>query len=152
MRQTRAMTYAALMSAAITLVGCAGANSSAENQAVNEPLENTYWKLMTLDEQPATVMEGTREAHIVLHTEGSRLAGSTGCNRLMGEYQHDKHELSFDRLATTRMACPGEAGSLERNFLDTLNDIAGWQVEGQTLTLTDAQGASRARLEAVHLY
>lgn len=157
MKPTQAMTYAAVMSAALSLVGCAGAQSSDDYQGVNEPLENTYWKLVALDDQPTPVVEGKREAHIVLHspnskTQGSRVAGSTGCNRLMGEYQHDEHELSFDRLATTRMACPSEAGSLERDFLATLNDVSGWQVEGKTLTLTDEQGVSRARLEAVHLY
>ncbi|AOM01726.1 hypothetical protein BFX80_11000 [Cobetia marina] len=151
------MTYAAVMSAALTLGGCAGAQSSDDNHAVDEPLENTYWKLVTLDEQPTPVVDGKREAHFVLHsqdsqTQSSRMAGSTGCNRLMGEYHHDEHELSFDRLAITRMACPGEAGALERTFLATLNDVSGWQIDGKTLTLLDEQGVSRARLEAVHLY
>ncbi|MBR9753352.1 MAG: META domain-containing protein [Gammaproteobacteria bacterium] len=151
------MTITAVMSAALTLGGCAGAQSSEDYQGVDEPLENTYWKLVALDDQPTPVMEGKREAHIVLHapdasTQNSRVAGSTGCNRLMGEYLHDEHELSFDRLAITRMACPGEAGSLERTFLATLNDVSGWQIDGKTLTLLDEQGVSRARLEAVHLY
>ena len=157
MKQAQVMTWAAVMSAALTLGGCAGAQSSDDNHAVDEPLENTYWKLVALDDQPTPVVEGKREAHIVLHipdtsTQSSRVAGSTGCNRLMGEYHLDEHELSFDRLATTRMACPGEAGSLEHAFLATLNDVSGWQIDGKTLTLLDEQGASRARLEAVHLY
>ncbi|MBE2167762.1 META domain-containing protein [Cobetia sp. 2AS1] len=151
------MTWAAVMSAALTLGGCAGAQSSEDYQGVDEPLENTYWKLVTLDNQPTPVVVGKREAHIVLHTpdsstQDSRVAGSTGCNRLMGEYHHDAQELGFGRLATTRMACPGEAGSLERDFLATLNDVSGWQIEGKTLTLTDEQGVSRARFQAVHLY
>ncbi|WP_324692148.1 META domain-containing protein [Cobetia sp. D5] len=157
MKQAQVMTWAAVMSAVLTLGGCAGAQSSEDYQGVDEPLENTYWKLVALDEQPTPVMEGKREAHIVLHTpnsstQNSRVAGSTGCNRLMGEYHHDEHELSFDRLATTRMACPGEVAALERDFLTTLNDVSGWQIDGKTLTLTDEKGAARARLEAVHLY
>ncbi|MEP4557800.1 META domain-containing protein [Cobetia amphilecti] len=157
MRQIRPMTIAALMCAALTLAGCTSAQSFADSQGVDEPLENTYWKLVALDDQPTPVVEGKRETHIVLHTpdastQNSRVAGSTGCNRLMGEYQHDEHELSFDRLATTRMACPGEVATLERDFLTTLNDVSGWQIDGKTLTLTDEQGASLARLEAVHLY
>lgn len=152
MKPNRVMTWAAVMSAALTLGGCVGAQSSEDYQGVDEPLENTYWKLVALDEQPTPVMEGKREAHIVLHTQDSRVAGSTGCNRLMGEYHHDEQELGFGRLATTRMACPGEVATLERDFLATLNDVSGWQIEGKTLTLTDEQGVSRARLEAVHLY
>lgn len=152
MKQAQVMTWAAVMSAALTLGGCAGAQSAGDYQSVDEPLENTYWKLVTLDNQPTPVVEGKREAHIVLHTQDSRVAGSTGCNRLMGEYHHDEQELGFSSLATTRMACPGEVATLERDFLATLNDVSGWQIEGKTLTLTDEQGVSRARLEAVHLY
>ncbi|WP_254696452.1 META domain-containing protein [Cobetia marina] len=152
MKQAQVMTWAAVMSAALILGGCAGAQSSKDYQGVDEPLENTYWKLVALDDQPTPVVEGKREAHIVLHTQDSRVAGSTGCNRLMGEYHHDEQELGFGRLATTRMACPGEVATLERDFLATLNDVSGWQIEGKTLTLMDAQGASRARFQAVHLY
>ncbi|MEL0616472.1 META domain-containing protein [Cobetia marina] len=157
MKQAQVMTWAAVMSAVFTLSGCAGAQSSADSQAVDEPLENTYWKLVALEDQPTPVVDGKREAHIVLHTpdastQNSRVAGSTGCNRLMGEYHHDEQELGFDRLATTRMACPGEVATLERDFLATLNEVSGWQIDGKTLTLTDEQGASLARLEAVHLY
>ncbi|WP_158773357.1 META domain-containing protein [Cobetia sp. L2A1] len=157
MKQVQIPVLVTMMCAALTLGGCAGAQSSANPQGVDEPLENTYWKLVTLDDQPTPVVEGQREAHIVLHspdssTQHSRVAGTTGCNRLMGEYHHDEHELSFNRLATTRMACPGEVATLERVFLTTLSDVSGWQIAGKTLTLTDDQGVSRAHLEAVHLY
>lgn len=157
MKQVQIPVLVTMMCAALTLGGCAGAQSSANPQGVDEPLENTYWKLVTLDDQPTPVVEGKREAHIVLHssdsqTQDSRVAGSTGCNRLMGEYHHDERELSFGRLATTRMACPAEMATLERDFLATLNDVSDWQIAGKTLTLTDAQGKSRARFEAIHLY
>ena len=95
MKQAQVMTWAAVMSAALTLGGCAGAQSAGDYQGVDEPLENTYWKLVALDDQPTPVVEGKREAHIVLHTQDSRVAGSTGCNRLMGEYHHDEQELGF---------------------------------------------------------
>lgn len=152
MKQAQVMTWAAVMSAALILGGCTGAQSTEDYQGVDESLENTYWKLVALDEQPTPVVDGKREAHIVLHTQDSRVAGSTGCNRLMGEYHHDEQELGFGRLATTRMACPGEVATLERDFLATLNDVSSWQIEGKTLTLMDEQGASRARFQAVHLY
>ncbi|MHC9036925.1 hypothetical protein ACYTTR_14465, partial [Cobetia marina] len=62
MKQAQVMTWAAVMSAALTLGGCAGAQSSEDYQGVDEPLENTYWKLVTLDNQPTPVVEGKREA------------------------------------------------------------------------------------------
>jgi heat shock protein HslJ len=119
---------------------------------VNEPMENTYWKLVSVGEHKAVAIDEAREAHLVLHAEDARLAGSTGCNRMMGEYERDGDRLGFGRVATTMMACPGEVMALEREFLDALDDIARWRVEGDTLTLVDGEGETLARLEAVHLY
>lgn len=145
-------SLAALLVGTLALAGCAGFEAASDDDTVNEPLENTYWKLLTVDEREAVAIDEAREAHLVLHAEESRLAGSTGCNRMMGDYERDGDRLTFGQLATTMMACPGEVMALEREFLDVLEAIDGWQVEGETLTLVDAEGESRARFEAVHLY
>ncbi|MEQ5801127.1 META domain-containing protein [Halomonas sp. H10-9-1] len=145
-------SLAALLVGTLALAGCAGRDAISAGATVNEPLENTYWKVMTVDERKAVAIEGAREAHLVLHAEDARLAGSTGCNRMMGEYERDGDRLRFGRVATTMMACPGEVMGLEREFLDALGDVASWRVEGETLTLVDAEGEARIRFEAVHLY
>ncbi|TDR55990.1 heat shock protein HslJ [Halomonas ventosae] len=142
----------ALLVGTLALAGCTGLDATSGGATVNEPLENTYWKLVTVGERKAVVIEEAREAHLVLHAEDARLAGSTGCNRMMGEYERDGDRLRFGQVATTMMACPGEVMALERDFLDALDDIASWQVEGETLTLVDGEGEARARFEAVHLY
>ncbi len=59
--------------------GCSGPQSTAQ-------LENTYWKLMTLGGESMESPEGAREIHIVLHSEGNRVAGFAGCNQMMGSY------------------------------------------------------------------
>ena len=145
-------SLAALLVGTLALAGCAGFEATSGGDTANEPLENTYWKLVTVGERQAVAIDEAREAHLVLHAEDARLAGSTGCNRMMGEYERDGDRLRFDRVATTRMACPGEVMELEREFLDALSEIASWQVEGENLTLLDDEGEARARFEAVHLY
>ena len=145
-------SLAALLVGTLALAGCAGRDAISAGATVNEPLENTYWKVMTVDERKAVAIDGAREAHLVLHAEDARLAGSTGCNRMMGEYERDGDRLRFGRVATTMMACPGEVMGLEREFLDALGDVANWRVEGETLTLVDVEGEARIRFEAVHLY
>jgi len=145
-------SLAVLLVGTLALAGCAGHDALSGGTAVNEPLENTYWKLVTVGERKAVTIDEAREAHLVLHAEESRLAGSTGCNRMMGEYERDGDRLTFGRVATTMMACPGEVMALEREFLDALDDVASWQVEGDTLRLLDTEGEARARFEAVHLY
>lgn len=142
----------ALLVGTLALAGCAGYDASSGGDTVNESLENTYWKLVTVGERQAVATDEAREAHLVLHAEQARLAGATGCNRLMGAYERDGDRLRFDRVATTRMACPGEVMELEREFLDALGEVASWQVEGENLTLVDSEGEARARFEAVHLY
>ncbi|MBB3331255.1 heat shock protein HslJ [Halomonas campaniensis] len=145
-------SLAALLVGMLAMAGCAGYDTTYGGATVNETLENTYWKLVTVGEHKAVVVDEAREAHLVLHAEDSRLAGSTGCNRMMGEYERDGDRLRFGQVATTMMACPGEVMGLEREFLDALDAVASWQVEGETLTLVDGEGEVRARFEAVHLY
>lgn len=144
-------SLAALLVGTLALAGCAGFDATTGGDTANESLENTYWKLVTVGERQAVTIDEVREAHLVLHAEDARLAGSTGCNRMMGEYERDGDRLIFGQLATTMMACPGEVMELEREFLDTLADVASWQVEGENLTLVDDEGKARARFEAVHL-
>lgn len=115
------------------------------------PLQNTYWKLVRLgNEAVAPPVGQNREAHLVLHTQDRRLAGSGGCNRLMGSYVLEGGKLSFPSVATTRMACP-EAGDTEGRFLKALTQVAGYRLAGQQLVLLDTGGQALAQLEAVAL-
>lgn len=130
---------------ALLLVGCASAE-----RTVDEPLVNTYWKLTHLSDAPITVVERQREAHFVLHTDDQRVMGSTGCNRMTGRYRLEGDSLSFEQLASTRMAC-ADGMQTEQAFQNALGRVAEWRVQGQRLTLLDAAGEVMARLEAVHL-
>lgn len=49
------------------------------------------------------------------------------------------------------MACPDSQGS-ERAFLNALNQASGWDIDGETLTLSGENNAPLAHFEAVHLY
>ncbi|PMR76464.1 META domain-containing protein [Billgrantia endophytica] len=137
-----------LGSLAIVLMGCTAMERSMTH---DEPLENTYWKLTRAGDVAAEAVDNQREAHFVLHAEESRVAGSTGCNRLAGSYQLENESLSFGPLVTTRMACL-QGGETEQAFLSALEAAATWQIEGQALTLSDESGAAVANFEAVHLY
>lgn len=113
-------------------------------------LENTYWRLTRLGEQEIAPPPGQREPHLVLHPEQNRLAGHTGCNRLMGAYRLQDDRLSFDRLATTRMACP-RGMETERALLSALAESSTWKLAGAVLELLDAEGHPVARFAAVYL-
>lgn len=120
-------------------------------QLVSESLENTYWKLVRLNGEPVEVQDNRREPHLVLHAEGTRVAGATGCNRLMGSYRLAGERLTFGQLASTRMACL-DGMQTEQAFLAALEKTANWRVLGEHLALYDARGARLARFEVRHLY
>jgi copper homeostasis protein (lipoprotein) len=114
----------------------------------SSPLRNTYWRLTRLDGQPVATVEQKREPHLVLQANEKRVAGSGGCNRLIGSYEQDGEKLSFGRVATTMMACP-DGMEQERLFIGALERVQAHRIRGSHLDLLDAAGAVVARLEAV---
>ena len=119
-------------------------------QAGDEPLENTYWKLIRLGDGPAITAEKQREPYLMLHPASKRVSGSGGCNRLSGSYESDGDRLTFGRMAGTLMACP-TGMDIEKQFLEALGQTGKARIARQHLELLDAAGNVVADLEAVHL-
>lgn len=142
------------ISALLITAGCSSATMDTHETAhrPNEPLINTYWKLVTLDGAPVVTHENFREAHLVLHQEASRLAGATGCNTLMGSYRVENERIEFGQIASTKMACPPSQMKTEQDFLATLKQVTAWSVDGAMLVLSSDNSESLAVFEAVHLY
>jgi heat shock protein HslJ len=85
--------------------------------------------------------------HLIFLETERRVAGSTGCNRIMGAYTlGDDSGLQFGNLATTMMACPGM--ETEAAFLAALRSIQSSKIQDGQLILIDGQGNPLARLEA----
>ncbi|WP_249975947.1 META domain-containing protein [Vreelandella olivaria] len=144
---------AVLISLLLLTAGCQTAASPDQNsEAPDEPLTNTYWRLDSLNGKTVTGAENFREAHIVLHNDNHRLAGSTGCNTLVGSYRVARESLTFGQIATTKMACPEAQMRNEQAMLTILGQVGHWQVSGSTLSLKDADGNLLALFEAVHLF
>jgi len=70
----------------------------------------TSWRFGTVDGDPAV-----GETEISFGADGS-ISGTTGCNRFNGRGAMDDGALVIDGpLATTRMACPGEAMTMQED-------------------------------------
>ncbi len=113
----------------------------------NAPLRDTYWKLAFAGGQAVLPSEGQPDPHIVLRSEEERLAGSDGCNRLIGGYTVNGSSISFGQMASTMMACPGGMDVAKR-LADALGAASGWRILGRQLELSDAAGELLARFEA----
>jgi uncharacterized lipoprotein YbaY/heat shock protein HslJ len=123
--------------------GCSGPGSTAQ-------LENTYWKLMTLNGASVASPAGTRDLHLVLGSQDRRIKGFSGCNSFMGAYELAGEKIKFDNVAGTLMACANDM-SVEQKIHEMLSRVAGWKISGETLQLTDAQGAVLATFESRYM-
>ncbi|MBT2543513.1 META domain-containing protein [Streptomyces sp. ISL-44] len=111
--------------------------------APDAPLAATEWTVDSLVDG-ATVSsvpaEAVGKARFTLTTDGTA-SGSLGCNRFSAKATVDGPTVTFGPLTTTRMACEGPAGEVER----TLTALFGsgpltWKIQGQNLTLTAPDG------------
>jgi len=110
-------------------------------------IEDRTWTLIQLGEQLVTPPKDAPGAHLILMSKDQRVAGSGGCNRIMGGYALDGNKLSFSKMASTMMACQ-DGMALEQTFLKALDTVASWSIDGNTLILKDASGQVVARLSA----
>ena len=140
MRSTSAL---ASLLALAALAACATRSSPPPT-----PLENTYWRLVDLGGRPAVGAGGQREASLQFVKDSGRVVGSTGCNRLTGQFTHDGAALRIGPAATTRMACVDpQVGQQEQAFLAALNGTERHEITGDTLLLVGSSGVL-ARLVA----
>jgi uncharacterized lipoprotein YbaY/heat shock protein HslJ len=124
--------------------------ATCENLASQRRLRNTYWKLVRLGESPVEVVDQQQEPHLVLAADQTRVSGSGGCNRLSGAFQLEGNKLSFHGMAGTLRACP-KGMEQETRFLQTLDRVKAYRIDGSRLEALDAAGAVLARFEAVDL-
>lgn len=82
---------------------------------------NGTWSVTAINEEPVNVPD----MKIVIDVDEGKLHGNTGCNLLNGDFTTDMeraNSISFQKIATTRMACPDE--SHETEFVVALEDAA----------------------------
>jgi putative lipoprotein len=124
--------------------------SQSQAHTPDRSLANTYWKLIELNGGPVKVLPQQREPHLILQSESQRLAGSGGCNRLLGSYILEGASLAFGKVASTMMACV-DGMEQETTFFRTLESVRNWKIRGDELELFDESGRVIARFVAVDL-
>jgi putative lipoprotein len=111
-------------------------------------LVGTYWKLVQIagkDVIPAA--DAKREPHLTLLPEDNRAFATGGCNQMTGSYQMTATGLLFSEFISTKMACPAVMEQ-EHALGQALAATTAYRLEGSTLALLDAKGATLARFEA----
>lgn len=120
MLQSRALVGTLFVAAAFALAGCAtNAGSGGSDAEPSDPVG--AWGDTTTQTEPSLVL-----------AEDGILNGTDGCNRLRGSWSADGETITFNQVASTRMACEG---------VDTwLSGLATATISGAEMTVLDASG------------
>jgi heat shock protein HslJ len=115
-------------------------------------LEGTRWRIDGLVIGTDAISSTIAGADADLTLEGGNLSGTTGCNRMTGGYETSgeaaEGSLSFGAIATTKMACEPDVGEQEQTILSGLEAVAAYRIEGEAMSLSDAEGSLLLTLAA----
>lgn len=95
------------------------------------------WKLVSYG--PAESMTAAvpdADATLTFAEDGT-VSGSGGCNSLSGEYTVEGSQITFSALTSTLMACDAVRMDQESAVLQVLSDTVAFEIENETLTITD---------------
>lgn len=91
-------------------------------------LHNSQWQLVTMAGVGPIANENS-QAIPQLQFLGDRLAGTGGCNRLMGQFTIDGDNLTVDeRMASTMMACSEPVMAQEQQFIQALVNAQQYEI------------------------
>jgi len=119
--------------AGILLSACSGGNSGSVTGT---------WKLVSYGPpaKPAPAAADV-DTSIEFGSDGT-LNGNVGCNGFSGDYNVEGDTIRFESIVSTMMFCEGPAGEQEAATLAVLQGSAKFFLEGDTLTITSADGIS----------
>lgn len=106
-------------------------NQTGNNSNMNS-LFGKRWILTEIGNQNVTA-----DKPFVEFNEGEkRISGDAGCNLFGGGFQIKGTKLNFTKILVTLRACTEEsAKKLEMNFLQSLNEVIKFEIDGDTLRL-----------------
>ncbi len=97
-------------------------------------LAGPRWELLDLNGAPPPDGNPDRPAHLEFDADQARVRGYSGCNALTGDFSADGGSLAISGVAGTMMACV-TGMALERQFLDMLETVSAYRIDGTVLTL-----------------
>ncbi|MFD9305284.1 META domain-containing protein [Streptomyces sp. NPDC060048] len=120
---------------------------SSKPRTPDAPLVATVWTVNSLIEGDlaSSVPAGAEgRARLTLAADGTA-SGNLGCNRFDSKATVEGNKLTFGPLATTRMACQGAAGEVERALAELFGSgPLDWRIRADVLTLTASDESGRA--------
>lgn len=108
-------------------------------------IADRHWTLTELNGK--SVKTAPKEVWLILNFEDNSVTGNSGCNTFRGIYELSWGDrIKFTKMVSTMMACLDM--ETERTFLDAINKVDSYTINGDILTLNRARMAPLARFKA----
>ena len=127
----------------VLLVACGGDDAGSAGSADVELLKGQPLTLVSGVDVPQDAAAAKPSAKF----EDENVSGWTGCNSYTGGFEINGSSLVIGQIATTRMACPSPADTIEQEYLAALARVAAWRTEDDEVVLVDADEAELLRYE-----
>ena len=113
----------------ILLVNCS--SEVTEKSDVNRL--HDIWALEFIDGEKVVLNENIKSLPVIeIYVKEERIHGNTSCNTINGSVDIDENQITFSKIITTEMACPGD---VEQKFLAALNAVNNYKIEKLRLLL-----------------
>jgi heat shock protein HslJ len=115
----------------LALTACAGGNGS--------PSIEGQWRLVSYGPSSGQVA-AVPDVETSIEFKDGQMSGNVGCNGFGGEYSVEGNTIKFGPVVSTMMYCE-EIAEQESGALAVFQETAGFVLDGDTLTITSADGA-----------
>lgn len=104
------------------------------------------WKLVSYGDA-ANPTPALSDVDTTIQFENGQMSGDVGCNGFGGSYELSNDQITFSGIMSTLMYCE-ETSAQEEGVLGMFSDSIALQIQlnGDTLTITSADGASVVNL------
>jgi heat shock protein HslJ len=110
------------------------------------PLKGTSWKMVSYGPADKQILAVAGiETSLDFGADG-RVNGNAGCTSFGGNYEVKNGEIVFSQILSTMMACQGLQMDQERAVLQVMNGTVRFQLQGNSLVIQAADGASAIAL------
>jgi len=102
-------------------------------------LQGPDWKLRRYRDASGAMIQVLDDTRVTVRFRDGKLSGSGGCNRYFGSYTIEQHDqLVFSAsISVTMMACAPPVSEQERQYLNDLSTVTGFQLDDESLRLLD---------------
>jgi heat shock protein HslJ len=142
MRKTLSMLGAAAL--LLTVLGSVALLSGSPADAQSSAnLEGVQWSLVSYVDKAGNEAKLLPDTRITAEFKEGRVSGTGGCNAYSAPYEAKDGKISVGSGISTMMMCsPQAVMDQESAYLKALRAAAGYKIDGDRLTLSDAKGAA----------